>query len=388
MVSKFLKKTPLSWRLLTKQKARFVVALAGIAFADVLMFVQLGFEGALYDAAIKPYKALDADLVMVNPQFQTLISVDTSPRERLYQTLSYSGVESVSSLYIGMADLRNPDTLKNRSILVWGIEPESPAFKLPEVEQNLDQLKQLNTILFDSASRPDYGSIAQTFTENGSFELQLSKKTVQVGGLFTIGSSFAADGNIITSDSTFLQLFPEHKAKDIAVGLIHAAPGTDIPALKAQIQQSLPNDVRVLTPEEFGAVEKDYWANGTSIGFIFGIGVIMGFIVGIVIVYQILYSDVSDHLAEFATLKAIGYTDRYLIITLMQEALLLSLFGFLPSFLLSLGLYQITYAATMLPIAMKLDRAINVLILTIVMCSVSGAIAMRKLQAADPADVF
>ncbi|HEY9628791.1 MAG TPA: ABC transporter permease DevC [Coleofasciculaceae cyanobacterium] len=387
-MSKLFKKTPLAWRLLTKQKARFVVALAGIAFADVLMFVQLGFEGALYDAAIKPYNALDADLIMANPQFQTLISVDTSPRERLYQTLSYPGVESVSSLYIGTAELRNPDTLKNRSILVWGIEPESPSFKLPELAQNVDQLKQLNTILFDSASRSEYGPIAQTFSEQGTAEVQLSKKTVRVGGLFAIGSSFAADGNIITSDSTFLQLFPDHKAEDIEVGLIHVKPGTDIAALKAQMQQSLPNDVRVLTPEEFGAVEKEYWANGTSIGFIFGIGVIMGFIVGIVIVYQILYSDVSDHLAEFATLKAMGYGDRYLVLMLMQEALLLSLFGFLPSFLLSIGLYQITYAATMLPIAMKLDRAINVLILTIVMCTVSGAIAIRKLQAADPADVF
>jgi putative ABC transport system permease protein len=218
--------------------------------------------------------------------------------------------------------------------------------------------------------------------------VQLSDKTVEVRGLFAIGSSFAADGNIITSDSTFLQLFSDHKAEDIEVGLIHVKPGTDVQALKAQMQSSLPNDVRVLTPEEFGQVEKEYWANGTSIGFIFGIGVIMGFIVGIVIVYQILYSDVSDHLAEFATMKAMGYSDRYLVIMLMQEALLLSLFGFLPSFLLSVGLYQITYAATMLPIAMKIDRAVNVLILTIVMCTVSGAIALRKLQAADPADVF
>lgn len=388
MLKRLTRKTPLSWLLLTKQRSRLLVALAGIAFADVLMFVQLGFEGALYDAAIKPYQALDADLIMANPQFQTLISVDTSPRERLYQTLRYPDVESVSSLYIGTAEWRNPDTLKNRAILVWGIEPGAPAFDLPEVSQNLDQLKQLNVVLFDRASRPEYGAIAETFAQTGRFDIQLNSKTMQVGGLFAIGSSFAADGNVITSDSTFLQMFPDHKADEIEVGLIHVKPGTDVQALKAQMQRELPNDVRILTPEEFGEVERQYWANGTSIGFIFGIGVIMGFIVGIVIVYQILYSDVSDHLAEFATLKAIGYSDRYLITMLLQEALLLSLFGFLPSFLLSIGLYQITYAATMLPIAMKLDRAINVLILTIVMCTVSGIIAMRKLRAADPADVF
>lgn len=215
MFSKFLKKTPLSWLLLTKQKTRLLIAIAGIAFADVLIFVQLGFEGALYDAAIKPYSALDADLIMANPQFQTLISVETSPRERLYQTLSYPGVESVSSLYIGIANLRNPETLKNRSILVWGIEPESPAFDLPELRQNLDQIKQLNTILYDSASRPDYGPIAETFAKSGNFDVQLSNKTVEVRGLFTIGSSFAADGNIITSNSTFCNCFLNMKQKTL-----------------------------------------------------------------------------------------------------------------------------------------------------------------------------
>ncbi|MFN6394244.1 MAG: FtsX-like permease family protein, partial [Aphanizomenon sp.] len=134
--------------------------------------------------------------------------------------------------------------------------------------------------------------------------------------------------------------------------------------------------------------EKDYWANGTGIGFIFGLGVIVGFIVGIVIVYQILYSDVSDHLPEYATLKAMGYTDNYLLLVLLQEALLLAVFGYLPAFLLSFGIYQLTFTATLLPIAMKLDRAINVFILTIIMCTFSGAIAMQKLRSADPADIF
>ena len=114
----------------------------------------------------------------------------------------------------------------------------------------------------------------------------------------------------------------------------------------------------------------------------------MGFIVGIVIVYQILYSDVSEHLPEYATLKAMGYSDRYLLGVLLQEALFLAVLGYIPAFFLSFGLYQLTYAATMLPITMKLERAITVFILTVIMCSFSGAIAMRKLRTADPADVF
>jgi putative ABC transport system permease protein len=382
------RKTPLAWLLLTKQKARLGIAIAGIAFADILMFVQMGFQGALFDAATKPYQELNADLVIANPQFQTLFAVRSTPRERLFQAAGVEGVASVSPLYIGSAQWRNPETLQSRTILVWGVDPGSSAFKSTEINQNLDQIKPLNQVLFDRAGRPEYGAIAQTYTNKGLFDAQLSNKQVQVSGLFTMGSSFAADGNVVVSDSTFLNLFPDRTPDQIEVGLIRLKPGTDVEAVRQQIDAILPDDVMVLTPKGFADIEKSYWANGTGIGFIFGLGTVIGFIVGIVIVYQILYSDVSDHLPEFATLKAMGYSDRYLLTVLLQESLILALIGFVPSLLLATGLYQIVYGATLLPIAMKVDRAIAVLLLTIIMCVASGAVAMRKLRSADPADIF
>jgi putative ABC transport system permease protein len=381
-------KIPLAWLQVTREKTRLVVAIAGIAFADLLIFIQMGFEGALYDSAIKPHRSLQANLVLINQQLQTLIAVKSFPRERLYQTLSYEGVASVSPLYIDSGLWRNPKTRVTRAILVWGVDPTKPAFKLPEINQNLDQLKLLNQVLFDQAGRPEYGTIADMFNQTGTVETELNNKLISVKGLFTNGSSFAADGNVITSDSTFLQLFPDRKPEQIEVGLITLKPGTNVKQVQSQLAAGLPNDVKVLTTEEFAQIEKNYWAGGTGIGFIFGLGVGVGFIVGIVIVYQILYADVSDHLPEYATLKAMGYTNLYLLGVLTQEALLLAVLGFLPGFALSFGLYQVTYAATLLPISMTVDRAISVLVLTIIMCSVSGAIAMRKLRSADPADVF
>jgi putative ABC transport system permease protein len=135
-------------------------------------------------------------------------------------------------------------------------------------------------------------------------------------------------------------------------------------------------------------MERSYWEEGTAIGFIFGLGVAMGFIVGIVIVYQILYTDVSDHLAEYATLKAMGYTDTYLLGVVLQEALLLAVLGYIPAFALAVLLYDLTASATLLPIAMTFNRAMLVLGLTVSMCFISGAIAVRRLRAADPADIF
>ncbi|RCJ42563.1 ABC transporter [Nostoc minutum NIES-26] len=385
---KMFHKTPLAWRQLLKKRTRLLVAVAGITFADILIFIQMGFEGALFDAAIQPHRSLQADLILINPQFQTLFSVKSFSRERLYQALGYDGVQSVNSLYIGTGQWRNPETRLERAILVWGIDPAKSAFKFPEVQHNLDQIKQLNQVLFDQAGRPEYGVVGEIFQKEGSFNTELNNKAISVKGTFSNGASFAADGNVITSDSTFLQIFPERKPDRIEVGLITLKPDANLELVQSQLIAELPKDVKVLTPEEFAQIEKEYWANSTAIGFIFSLGVGVGFIVGIVIVYQILYSDVSDHLPEYATLKAMGYTDYYLLIVLMQEALLLAVLGFIPSFLLSLSLYQLAYISTMLPIFMNIERAITVFVLTIIMCSVSGAIAMRKLRSADPADIF
>ncbi|AFY60711.1 ABC transporter permease DevC [Synechococcus sp. PCC 6312] len=387
MLRKFWKKTPLAWLQLTRQKSRFFVALAGIAFADMLIFIQMGFEGALMDAAVKPHMALNADLVLVNPQLQTLFSVQSFAREHLYQALAIEDVKSVSPLYFSTGQWRNPETRLSRNILVWGIDPAQSPFKLPDVNANLDRIKPLGQVIYDQAGRPEFGNIAALYQTGDPLETEIGTKRIQVAGLFTMGASFAADGNVIASDSTFLHLF-NRNPEQIEVGLIHLRPGADLLEVQKELRQHLPSNINVLTIEEFAKIERTYWAEGTGIGFIFGLGVIMGFIVGIVIVYQILYSDVSDHLPEYATLKAMGYGDNYLLGVLMQEALILAVLGFIPSLALATGLYQLTYAATMLPIFMKTERAVNVFVLTVVMCFISGAIAMRKLQAADPADIF
>ncbi len=382
------RKTPVAWLQLIKEKTRLVVAIAGIGFADMLMFVQLGFQDSLYDSATVPHRLLQADLVIINPQFRSLTSVQSFSRQRLYQTLSHDQVQSVSSVYIGMGDWKNPETQLQRSILVWGVEPNVPSFALPGLTQNAGELKLLNQVLFDQAGRPEYGAISTLFQQQGRVDAELNRQTVQVAGLFTMGSSFVADGNIITSDSTFLKLYQDRQAEQADVGLIQLKPEADQQHVQTRLAQTLPDDVLVLTVDEFAAIEKHYWESQGAIGFIFGIGVIVGFIVGVVIVYQILYTDVTNHLAEYATLKAMGYDDRYLLGILLQEALILATLGYIPGFAVAVGLYHITYAATLLPISMTVARAIFVFILTIIMCSVSGAVAMQKLRAVDPADIF
>ena len=384
---KLFKKTPLAWRQLMKEKARLLVAVGGIAFADVLMFFQLGMLDALYDSTTNPHRKLQGDLVIINRQVTSIVDMSSFPRARLHQSLAYNGVRSAYPLYIDFASWRNPDTHVEKSILVLGFDPVNPIFNLSYAEGNLEQLQMLNRILFDRASRPEYGAIPQLVSTQGSLEVQVSDRVVQTVGLFQMGASFGADGNLIASDSTFFNLISDRHPTEIDIGVIHLTSDADIERVKAQLRSGLPNDVKVLTMPEFVELEINHWAS-QGIGFIFNLGVFVGFFVGIIIVYQILSSNVSEHLPEYATLKAMGYSDRYLLIMLMQEALILAALGFMPGFLVSIGLYQVTYAATLMETTMKTSRAVMVLLLTILMCGISGAIAMRKLRSADPADIF
>lgn len=388
MFKKFRRKTPIAWFQMTREKTRLAVAIAGITFADMLMFMQLGFKDALYDSSVRPHYALQGDLFLIHPQFETFFSVKTIQRERLYQAAGFVGVESVSALYVDKALWRNPTTRIDRPILMFGIDPANSALTLPQVNQQLEKLKVINNVLFDQAGRPEYGDINQLFQQSPKLETEVNRKLIQVAGIFTMGASFVADGNIITSDSTFLRLFPNRSPNQIDVGLIRLKPGVDREQVRTTLEANLPQDVLVLNRETFAAREKDYWANVTPIGFVFWLGSIVGFTVGIVIVYQILYSDVSDHLAEYATLKAMGYGDLSLVGILLQEAFILAVVGFIPGFAISYGLYYFAQAATRLPVIMTTSRAVGILVVTIVMCVGSGVVAMRKLQTADPADIF
>ena len=389
MLRNFLRKTPLAWLQVKREKTRLAVALAGIAFANVLMFVQMGLKDALYDSAASPYAPLQGDLFIISPAFENLQVVKSFSRERLFQAAGVPGVESINSMYIGRGQWRNSQTRLSYTILTFGINPNQSPFSLPEVNQQLPKLKLLNQVLYDQAGRESFfGNVPQQLQQTPSLPVQINNRSTQVVGTFTLGASFAADGNLIASHSTFLRLFPERRPHEIDVGLLKLKSNADIEQVQSALQARLPKDVLVLTLDELTTREKNYWSNGSPIGFIFDFGTIIGLLVGLVIVYQILYSDVSDHLPEYATLKAMGYSDSYLVSVLVQEALILAVLGFLPGLVLSSGLYFIAKSATLLPIGMTLSRAVLVLVLTIFMCTASGAVALQKLQAADPADVF
>jgi len=379
---------PLAWLQLVREKVRLLIALAGIGFAVILMFMQLGFRDALFDSAIRLHQSFQGDIFLISPQSTALIAMRSFSQRRLYQALGFEDVASVSPVYLDFALWKNPQNRRTRSILVIGIDPADTVFDVPGLQAALPQIQLPEVVLFDEDSRPEFGPVATELRQGKTVTTEVAGRRIKVGGLFKLGASFGADGNLITSDLNFLRIFERRRKGLIDVGIIKLKPGANVEQTVKNLKQNLPEDIKIFSKQEFIEFEKSYWQSSTAIGFIFTLGTAMGFIVGIVIVYQILYTDVSDHLPEYATLKAMGYKNSYLLSVVFQQALILSILGYIPGFALCLGLYDVTRNATSLPLMMTFDRALTVLCLAIIMCTLSGAIAVRKVQAADPADIF
>lgn len=381
-------RTPLGWLQLKHDLTRLLTAMSGIAFADILIFMQFGFLNALLSSNTLLHENLQADIVMMNTQASNWGELSTFPRRRLYQALDIPGIESADVLYVNSVQWKNPQTLQKTSVMVIGMNPDRSAFALPEITQKLNEIKLPNTVLFDRAARGEYDEAIAKVELGETVTTEIERRTVTIGGLFAMGASFAADAIIITSDQNFLRLMPKRQAGTVSLGLLKIKPGSDPMQVRDMLDAHLPDDVKTLTIEEFINKEKTYWATNRPIGVVFGFGAAIGFVVGVVIVYQILSTDVNAHIAEYATFKAMGYRNSYLLGVVFEEAIILAALGFFPGLGISIGLYALAQKATALPMLMTTTRAIGVLILTIVMCGISGAIATRRLQAADPADIF
>lgn len=382
------RRIPLAWLLLTRQPVRLAVALAGIAFAGILMFMQLGFRDGLFDASVTIHKLFDADLVLMSPRSMSSIGMAGFPRRRLVQAMADPQVVSTTPVHWNFLLWRNPQTRRTRSILTLGFDPTDPLFTDPGITAQTRQLTQKGRVLFDERSRPEFGPVARWFRQGKVVDTEVAGTRVRVAGLVSLGPSFGADGNILTSRETFLQLLPSTPPGSIELGLIRLSPGADTTTVAARLRQLLPSDVTIYTKQAFEEFEKNYWRTSTAIGFIFTLGAGMGFVVGCVIVYQILYSDVSDHLPEYATLMAMGYRLISLIGVVAREALILAVLGYLPAFLAGQGLYAAIRSSTQLPVAMNGQRALLVFGMILVMCMGSATLAMRRLADADPAEIF
>jgi putative ABC transport system permease protein len=351
------------------------------------MLVQMGFEDALMTSAGVHIRALDCDLIIASPNYQYLLQPGAFAERRMYQAGGDGRVDSIAPLYLSGLTWTNPQTRQHRMILVMGVPPRRGVFRDPVIDSQIAALKDPEAALYDSKGRTEYGPVAKLLSEGQTVATEVSNRRVVIAGLFEIGTTFGVDGTIVVSDVAFLRMMPGRERGSVALGLIRLRPGADPDRVRDDLEGRLPNDVRVYTREGFVTHEQHYWSTNTPVGFLFKLGVALGLFVGLIIVYQILYTDVIEHLKEYATLKAIGYTDWYLGRVVLQQGLILSWLGFIPGALIAEGVYRVTAGVTFLPLGMTMRRMLAVYALTAAMCVVGAALAIRPVRTTNPADL-
>jgi len=387
-LTKLLGRLPIGWLQLVHNRMRLFAAIAGVAFANVLIFLQLGFLGALTGSTVIPYKLMDADMLIYSPETNTIGDAGTIPRQRMFQALSVTGVTSATPVYTAMLQWDRKDG-GSSNLRVFGVDPNVDALSIPAIKTFKNRLLLEDIGLIDEGTRGVPKEVFDTIKSGNPVSFEVGGRTLTLEGSFHAGAGFDSDGHLIVSDQTFMRLFRHRKAGAPNYIFVKTNPALPTSIVVEEIRALLPlEDTIVETLAQAAKKDGDYQLTQKPVGIIFGFGVILGIFVGIIIVYQVLSTDVADHLSEYSTFKAIGYKHSFFLGIILEEAIILAILGFIPGIVISLGMYKGAALGTGLPMAMTIFRAISVLLGTIIMCAVSGAVATRRLAAADPADLF
>jgi putative ABC transport system permease protein len=372
---------PLAWYNLVAKKPRLIRSSAGIGFAVLLMLMQLGFAAAFFNSALQIIRALDGDLIIESVHKYAFATQQPFAPDLVDKAGAVPGVARASPLYADWIDTfwKNPFDGKVFLVRAFAFDPDRPVFRFPEVRAQARKLKAADSVLIDRRARPFLGM------DRAPASSEINGRKVRVVGSFALGPDFQSDGTVMMSAQTFGKLFPR---TGVEAGIIKLAPGADQNSVIARLRAVLPHDIAILTKAQLLDREEQFQAKVSSAGPIFAMGTIVGFVVGMLISYQVITSDLSEQLPQYATLKAIGYRSGYLIRTVCEQAGLSALAGWVPALLLALGLYRLIADLALIPLEMSVDIALVSLALTLGMCLVSAALAVRRVLAADPAEVF
>lgn len=378
---------PIGWLQLTHSRTRFAAALSGVAFANVLVFVQLGIMGSMATSTLKPYEFFQADIMISASDANSMTEGGNVARQWLFQALADPEVTIGTGLYVANVSWASPT--KTLSLTTYGIDPTLPAFLSPSMASKTGTLQLQNAGILDMFSRGLPREEAAAIRPQTPISFEVSGTTLTLYDTFQGGGGFGGDGFMMVSDQTFLTLFPARRSAAPDHILLQIAPGAAPDAVAARLRDLISDKtLRIRSYARAAAEDLSYQQTRRPTGIIFGFGVIIGILVGIVIVYQVLSTDVADHLSEYATFKAMGYPQRFFLGIVFEEALILAILGFIPGFIVASGLLAGMKRATTLPLAMTVDMAGMVFVGTLIACTISGAIATRRLAAADPADLF
>ncbi len=369
----------LAVRMLFHKRWRLLSMSVSVAVGVVVVFVEMGLLQGILDSQALIATLVRGELIVMNKARTDLHRWDKINAIRLSQIAAIPGVSKVMPVYEDHVSLRDPDDKRVRRIILFAFSPNDMPLNIGNPEKVSADLKMSQSFLFDRLSRPIFGDIKP------GQDIEIDKFPLRVSGLISIGPDIVNDGNIVMSEGQWLARSPGSQP---IMGVIDVDPGADVDAVRTKIVANLPDDIAVMTPEEAVKRENSATLKSTPIGLLFAAGMIAGLFIGTINCYQVLFTEVSDHLGQFATLKAIGFTQQFLQAVILTQAALLSGTGFAAGLILSAIADAYIASATMLPTQIHFVSASLVYLGTVVMCILAGSIAVGRLQAADPAALY
>jgi putative ABC transport system permease protein len=372
----------LAWRILTHQKGRTALALVGIFMAILLVFIQLGLFFAVPQGGMLLYDNMRFDLLLVSDQYEYQAQPGAFAQSRLASVRASPDVAEATPLYFGMAKWKGGEGGVWADVFVIGFDTASNVFVPDSIERQLAVLARPDTVLVDGATRPIFGPLTQGRV------VEIGDRAVTIGGQYVLGTGFMGLGVALASAANFARLLPGRGLAKVNLGPIRLKPGVDPIRAAAALRKAAGAGTRIFTRAELADHETQYWTTRTSVGLIFGSGLLISVVVGIMVVYQIVSTQVSRQLPQFATLKAIGYADAALAVTVAAMSLLIVVAGFAPALAAAIWLYRLIRERTLLPVTMTPGHVAAVLAAALGMAAISALLALGGLRRADPADVF
>ncbi|WP_439501567.1 FtsX-like permease family protein [Aminobacter ciceronei] len=387
LLQRLFGRLPIGWLQLTHNRTRFAAAIAGVAFANVLVFVQLGIMNSMAVATLRPYEFFRADIIISAADANAIADGGNVARQWMLQALANPDVIAGMGLFVANVPWDRGQT--DISLTTFGIDPFKQDFISPKIAADLNLLQVNDAAILDRLARGITRDEAVAIRPQTPLSFETDGRTIKAYNTFSGGGGFGGDGYMLVSDQTFLSLFPARSSAAPDHILLRTRPGTSVDEVSEQLRgQISDSSLRIRSYADAMAEDLRYQQTRRPTGVIFGFGVFIGILVGLIIIYQVLSTDVADHLREYATFKAMGYGSRFFLGIVFEEALILGVFGFIPGLIVGTTILTIMAKVTTLPLSMTLVMAASVFVGTIAVSSLSGAIATRRVAAADPADLF
>jgi putative ABC transport system permease protein len=371
----------LAWRILVHEKGRSALALVGVFIAILLVFIELGFFIAVPQGGMLVYDHMRFDLLLVSTDYEFQAQPWQFPRARLTEAAKVAGVAQATPIYFAGGSWQDPNGGTRLDVFLIGLDPAAQPFAVEDIERQSDRLGEADTILVDDMTRSIFGPLT------AGRRIDIDDRQVTIGGTYHLGTGFLGIGVALMDKENFFRV--THRGPDsVNLGLITLAPGADKDKVAAELRQKLGNDVQLFDRAELTAQESAYWTLRTSVGLIFGSGLVVSLIVGLMVLYQTLATQIARHLPEFATLKAIGYRDASLAAVVTIEAMIIVFAAFIPAAFAAMAVYALIRAQTLLPLTFGATNLALVLAAVVIMSVGSAVLSLSALRRADPAEIF